>query len=219
MNNLITSSASMTSKEIAELVESRHDSVKRAIERLAEQEVIAHPPTVDGIKAANGVVGKVYTFLGEQGKRDSIVVVAQLSPAFTARLVDRWQELEHQLEHQTSPALESRVSSLEKALQTFLEAQTAQLPAKPSRTAKALPAPQVEYLDPAEIAVRLGLLYGGQLPADHIVNTKLVDLGYQRIVYNICYPTEKAVGLYKKTRGKNPKIQWNWTFVKELLTP
>jgi phage antirepressor YoqD-like protein len=28
------------------------------------------------------------------GKRDSYVIVAQLSPEFTARLVDRWQELE-----------------------------------------------------------------------------------------------------------------------------
>ncbi len=32
----------------------------------------------------------VYTL----GKRDSYVIVAQLSPEFTARLVDRWQELE-----------------------------------------------------------------------------------------------------------------------------
>lgn len=31
------------------------------------------------------------------GKRDSYVVVAQLSPEFTARLVDRWQELEEQV--------------------------------------------------------------------------------------------------------------------------
>ena len=30
------------------------------------------------------------------GKRDSYVIVAQLSPEFTARLVDRWQELEEQ---------------------------------------------------------------------------------------------------------------------------
>ena len=29
-------------------------------------------------------------------KRDTYVIVAQLSPAFTARLVDRWQELESQ---------------------------------------------------------------------------------------------------------------------------
>jgi len=37
---------------------------------------------------------QVYVFSGDQGKRDSIIVVAQLSPEFTARLVDRWQELE-----------------------------------------------------------------------------------------------------------------------------
>jgi phage regulator Rha-like protein len=30
-------------------------------------------------------------------QRDSYVIVAQLSPEFTARLVDRWQELEKQV--------------------------------------------------------------------------------------------------------------------------
>lgn len=84
----------MTSLEIAELVGSRHDSVKRAIERLSDSGVISKPPLVDGEKSANGVVSKIYLFEGEQGKRDSIVVVAQLSPEFTAKLVDRWQELE-----------------------------------------------------------------------------------------------------------------------------
>lgn len=84
----------MTSREIAELVGSRHDSVKRAIERLAETGVISKPPLVDGEKAANGVVEKLYIFSSEKGKRDSIIIVAQLSPEFTARLVDRWQELE-----------------------------------------------------------------------------------------------------------------------------
>ena len=48
----------------------------------------------DGEKSANNTTEKVYIFSGEQGKRDSIVVVAQLCPEFTARLVDRWQELE-----------------------------------------------------------------------------------------------------------------------------
>ncbi|HDI8700790.1 TPA: DNA-binding protein, partial [Escherichia coli] len=38
-----------------------------------------------------------YLFEGEQGKRDSIIVVAQLCPEFTARLVDRWRELEEQI--------------------------------------------------------------------------------------------------------------------------
>ena len=83
----------MSSREIAELVDSRHDSVKRTIERLVVQGVIESPPLVD-FKNINNVAGQEYVFSGEQGKRSSIIVVAQLSPEFTARLVDRWQELE-----------------------------------------------------------------------------------------------------------------------------
>ena len=82
----------MSSREIAELVDSRHDSVKRTIERLVEKGVITSPPTVE--KPTDGRPVTEYVFCGAQGKRDSIVVVAQLSPEFTARLVDRWQELE-----------------------------------------------------------------------------------------------------------------------------
>lgn len=88
---------SMNSKEIAELVESRHDVVKKSVERLAERGVIQLPPLVEveNIQSLSpNNKASVYIFTGEQGKRDSIVVVAQLSPEFTARLVDRWQELE-----------------------------------------------------------------------------------------------------------------------------
>lgn len=94
MNGLIVSSGtvSINSREIAELVDSRHDDVKRSIDRLVAQGVIESPPTAEIPTATRPAV--VYVFAGEQGKRDSIVVVAQLSPAFTARLVDRWQELE-----------------------------------------------------------------------------------------------------------------------------
>lgn len=94
MNEIIlpTGEATITSREIAELVDSRHDSVKRTIERLVEAGVIASPPTVEKPTAGRPVAE--YVFSGDQGKRDSIVVVAQLSPEFTARLVDRWQELE-----------------------------------------------------------------------------------------------------------------------------
>lgn len=87
-----TSNIRMTSSEIAELVGSRHDSVKRTIERLVSDGVIESPPTVEIQTATN--TGTCYVFQGEQGKRDSIVVVARLSPEFTARLVDRWMELE-----------------------------------------------------------------------------------------------------------------------------
>jgi len=85
----------MSSREIAELVESRHDSVKRAVERLAEKGVIIQPPTVD--EQDTDAMGRSRTTsVYHLEKRDSFVVVAQLSPEFTARVVDRWQELEEE---------------------------------------------------------------------------------------------------------------------------
>lgn len=95
----------MTSREIAKLVESRHDNVKRAIERLADKGIIRIPPTEVSEEINNlglKVMREHYLFRGPEGKRDSIVVVAQLCPEFTARLVDRWQELEQK---QQAPAL------------------------------------------------------------------------------------------------------------------
>jgi phage regulator Rha-like protein len=89
--NLITSVAlTMSSQEIADLVGSRHDNVKTAIDRLVAKGVISQPAMQDGEKSANGVVTQEYLL----SKRDSFVVVAQLSPEFTAALVDRWQDLE-----------------------------------------------------------------------------------------------------------------------------
>lgn len=89
---LTTPTKTMSSREMADLTEKRHDSVKRSIETLIEKGVISQPQIVDGPKAANGVIEKHYLI----EKRDSFVVVAQLSPEFTARIVDRWQELEAQ---------------------------------------------------------------------------------------------------------------------------
>ncbi len=129
----------MSSREIAELVGSRHDSVKRTIERLVTAGVISQPPMVDGEKSANGIVLKLYKFEGEIGKRDSIVVVAQLSPEFTARLVDRWQELENQLSQPVKIP-----QSLPEALRLAadLAEQKAELESK-----LAVAAPKAEFVD------------------------------------------------------------------------
>lgn len=95
MNQIATlvnsSEPTMNSLEISELVESRHDKVKQSIERLAKRSVIQLPPMGEVRNHLNQVVA-VYQI----NKRDSYVIVAQLSPEFTARLVDRWQELESQ---------------------------------------------------------------------------------------------------------------------------
>ncbi|MBF7685924.1 phage antirepressor KilAC domain-containing protein [Acinetobacter sp. B10A] len=94
---------SMTSLDISELVQSRHDDVKRSIERLftaneKRNAVIARPPMAVMVKTVHGrnYETEVYVFSGEQGKLDSITVVAQLCPEFTAALVKRWYELENQ---------------------------------------------------------------------------------------------------------------------------
>jgi anti-repressor protein len=83
--------STMTSREISDLVESRHDDVKRSIERLAERGVISLPPLAE---VSNTGPGPKTTSVYQICKRDSYIIVAQLSPEFTAKLVDRWQELE-----------------------------------------------------------------------------------------------------------------------------
>jgi phage regulator Rha-like protein len=86
----------MSSREIADLLEKRHDDVKRSIKRLVDRSVIGQPPMADDLYTdAQGKERTISVYHLE--KRDSYVVVAQLSPEFTARLVDRWQELESQV--------------------------------------------------------------------------------------------------------------------------
>lgn len=84
----------MSSQEIAELLEVRHDKVKQSIERLQNKGLITFTPLGETSKMPNG--GKKSITVYHVGKRDSYVVVAQLCPEFTARLVDRWIELEQQ---------------------------------------------------------------------------------------------------------------------------
>lgn len=86
-----SSTLTMSSREVAELVEARHDSVKRTIERLQEKGLIQLTPLVE-VKNHLGQMVSEYRLI----KRDTYIVVAQLSPEFTAKLVDRWQELEGQ---------------------------------------------------------------------------------------------------------------------------
>ncbi|WP_077902762.1 Rha family transcriptional regulator [Escherichia coli] len=104
---MVFNSIKMSSIEIAELVESRHANIKRSIERLVEKGII-RPAPLEHTNIINdlGIVTGVrdfYVFEGEQGKRDSIIVVAQNCPEFTARLVDRWQELENAVRQNAVP--------------------------------------------------------------------------------------------------------------------
>lgn len=137
LQNIGTAEATMSSREIAELVESRHDSVKRTIERLAESGAIVRPPLVD--EQTHDELGRprsvsVYAV----GKRDSYVIVAQLSPMFTARLVDRWQALETAVAAPALPKTFAEALRLAADQQETIEAQAIQLAAA---------APAVEFVE------------------------------------------------------------------------
>ena len=130
----------MTSKEMADLTEKRHDSVKRTMDTLAEKGLI-QPPQIVEVTNHLGQTVTEYRF----GKRDSYVIVAQLSPEFTARLVDRWQELEEQV-HRAQHVIPQ---SLSEALR--LAADLADMKAK-ADAALAIAAPKAEALDRLTLA-------------------------------------------------------------------
>ena len=99
-NNQNNNTLKMTSLQIAEMLGSRHDSVKRSIDSLMNKGIIALTPTVEASildTLGRNQTTTVYEFEGEAGKRDSIIAIAQLSPQHTAILVDRWIELEKQV--------------------------------------------------------------------------------------------------------------------------
>ena len=88
----------MSSREIAQLCQKPHDNVLKLIRSLIDGGIVKSTTPHQYMHPQNG---QWYTeFLSD--KRDSLVVVARLSPEFTAAVIDRWQELEAQ---NNTPAL------------------------------------------------------------------------------------------------------------------
>ncbi|MGL5288959.1 MAG: phage antirepressor KilAC domain-containing protein, partial [Aeromonas sp.] len=79
----------MSTREVAQLVKSNHSDVKRSAERLFIAGLLTQPLAEFPFQH-NGNEYTEYLL----NKRDSLVLVARLSPEFTAAVVDRWQELE-----------------------------------------------------------------------------------------------------------------------------
>ena len=100
--NLITSpqQLTMSTREIAQLLGKQHSNVKISAERLAEKGTIA-------LQEAQYQDPQNKQFYTEYllKKRDSLILVAQNSPEFTAKIVDRWQELEEGLKQPQLPQL------------------------------------------------------------------------------------------------------------------
>lgn len=96
MNKLLTitkenaSILTMSSREIAEITHKEHKNVLRVIRDLIEQNLVAQ------IEPLKFEYRNQWFDYYELNKRDTFVVVARLSPEFTAAVVDRWQALENQ---------------------------------------------------------------------------------------------------------------------------
>lgn len=91
MSALVAAIAAMSSREIAGLTGKRHDNVMRVCRDLLDSGVC---PQIEECQAINDLANGRSFAEFRLNKRDSLVLVARLSPEFTGRVVDRWIELE-----------------------------------------------------------------------------------------------------------------------------
>jgi phage regulator Rha-like protein len=197
----ITAQLTMSSREIAKLVESRHDSVKRTIERLAERGTIELPPLVE-ISTATKPISEYLV-----NKRDSYVIVAQLSPEFTARLVDRWQELESKtlfaLPDFTNPAIAARAWADEVEAKQIAIATKAEIGSRREATAMNTASQAVKKASRLERALdrsmeyctikRMQMIYHGQPFNWRLLKSTSIEMGLDPIsVFDANYGTVKA---------------------------
>lgn len=151
----------MSSREIAQLCDKRHDNTLLVIRDLGNRGLLKNSTPQIYTHDQNG---QQYTeFLSDQ--RDSLVIVARLSPEFTAAVIDRWQALEVQSSAPVIPATLSEALRLAADQADLLEHQQARLAlAEPKaaaldvidsaigsfnvrNTAKTLCIPQTKFID------------------------------------------------------------------------
>lgn len=131
-----TNTQTMSSREIALLIGKQHPNVKISAERLSNSGVIGTLATQEFVH--NGNTYTEYLL----NKRDSLILVAQNCPEFTARIVDRWQELEEK-ERSNSLVLPNFTDPAEAAIAWATEYKAKQLAMQQLEAAK----PKVEYVE------------------------------------------------------------------------
>lgn len=174
----------MSSREIAEIVESRHSDIVRSITRLMTNKVISWYAPTAYTHPQNGQTYECYYL----NKRDSLIVVAQNCPEFTARIVDRWQELEAQVKP-TFMLPQTFAQALALAAQQALELEQKEQQLE-------LAKPKVEYVD--------SYVERGNLKA---VTDVAKEIGV----------SGKKLGKWLREEGhawsKHPSIRWTQPFI------
>jgi len=92
----------MSSRELSKLADKRHDNTLKLISTLIDGGVLKNTTLSSYVSEQNKQEYPEYLC----DKRDSLVIIARLSPEFTAALVDRWQELEQKQAKPDSPLLQ-----------------------------------------------------------------------------------------------------------------
>ncbi len=88
----LTDEKRMSSREIAKLCNKPHDNLLKLIRSLISEGILKNTTPREYKHEQNRQVYTEYY----SNKRDSLIIVARLSPEFTAKVIDRWQELEQQ---------------------------------------------------------------------------------------------------------------------------
>jgi phage antirepressor YoqD-like protein len=128
--------ATMSSREIADICEARHNDVIATIERLINEEVLRLGRNTARAHQADG--GGRPTMVYDLTKRDCLVVISGYSAALRAKIIDRWMALEAAAPAPSVPQSFAAALRLAAEQQDVIDAQAAQLAAA---------APAVEFVE------------------------------------------------------------------------
>ena len=138
LNLQSAASATMSSRDIADICEARHNDVIETIERLINKEVLRIGRNTARLHVPEG--GGRPTMVYDLEKRDCLIVISGYNAVLRARIIDRWIELEAAAVAPAPSIPGSFAAALRLAAEQMdvIEAQAAQLAAA---------APAVEFVE------------------------------------------------------------------------
>ena len=226
MSKLAVVVNNMSSREIAELTGKRHDNVMQVIASLMSAQILT-PEIQESTFKHRGNEYSQWLL----NKRDSLVLVARLSPEFMAAIIDRWQELENQQPVIAKPKKErlGHVHTIAKGMLSMAKAFGLQgnqaILSADKATRKLTGESPLELLDithlhaPVQQMTFTPTQLGQQLTPSISamkVNVLLFDLGLQEKVNDTWLPTDKGnayaevLDTGKKHSNGTPVKQVKW---------
>ena len=154
----------MGTREIAAMLGKRHDNIKVSAERLAAAGVIGGGAALQETPYIEPQNRQTY-YEYRLNKRDSLILVAQNCPEFTAAIVDRWQELEAR----QAPAIPKTYA------EALLEAGRLAMEVERQAEQLSIAAPKVDFADRVASAEK-GVLIGNFAKSVGIGPRKIFDI-------------------------------------------